>query len=161
VVAEVHVRVADGADLPAVERVLLASYPTLMSGAYNATSLACALPRLTQANPKLLASGSYCLAAIDGEPVGCGGWSPDDPLTGNVAPGLAHLRHFAVAAEWTGNGIGRAITPSARMTLQRAACDVLNATPASTPKHSMWHSGLRRSGGSACQSRRRSSSRAS
>lgn len=107
--ASTRLRIAGTADAAAVERVLLASYPPLMGEVYDETLLARALPMMTRANPGLLASGTYYLAEIDGEPVGCGGWTYEEPGTSNVVLGLAHVRHFAVAVGWTGRGIGRAL----------------------------------------------------
>lgn len=103
------VRVAHTADTAAVTRVLVASYPVLMAGAYNGEILAQALPLMIEANPKLLASGTFYMAEVKGEPVGCGGWTAEEPGTCRLEPGTAHLRHFAVAANWNGCGIGRAL----------------------------------------------------
>lgn len=108
-VLDVHVRIAGAADEAAVERVLRASYPALMAGAYDQALLARVLPMMTSANVKLLASGTYYLAETNGEAVGCGGWSMEEPGTGSVLPGVAHIRHFGVAEGWAGRGIGRAL----------------------------------------------------
>ena len=108
--ASFHLRVTNKNDAPAVSELLKASYPPLMRDSYDPSSLAGALPAMTRANPILLASGRYYLAeAGDGLAVGCGGWSLERPGTGEVAPGLAHLRHFATHPDWTGRGVGRAI----------------------------------------------------
>ena len=104
-----QVRIAGGADAAAVEQVLLASYPVLMADAYEAALLARALPIITRANPKLLGCGTYYLAEADGGPVGCGGWTMERPGSDRIEPGLAHIRHFAVDARWTGRGVGRAL----------------------------------------------------
>lgn len=107
--AEISIRVARPGDAAAVEKVLLASYPALMAGAYDAVVLARALPGMTRANPGLLASGTYYLAEAAGEAVGCGGWTLERPGTVEVEPGLAHIRHFGVDPGWTGRGVGRAL----------------------------------------------------
>lgn len=95
------------ADAAAVGQVLRASYPALMRDAYPADLLARALPPMTRPNPRLLGSGSYYLAEADGEPVGCGGWSAEAPGSTATEPGVAHIRHFATAAGWTGRGVGK------------------------------------------------------
>jgi GNAT superfamily N-acetyltransferase len=104
------VRTATPDDAPAVAGILEASYPELLAPAYLPELLARALPLLTKANPRLLASGTYHVAeTADRVAVGCGGWSPDRPGTGELSPGLAHIRHFATRADCVGQGIGRAI----------------------------------------------------
>jgi len=104
------IRVATFADATAVTDVLEASYPDLMRPAYHEAVLQRALPAMVRANPKLLASGTYFVAiANDDFAVGCGGWTHEKPGTGEVQPGVAHLRHFATRPGWTGHGIGRRI----------------------------------------------------
>ncbi|GJL83336.1 MAG: N-acetyltransferase [marine bacterium B5-7] len=68
------------------------------------------LPLITQANPKLLASGLYYVAQ-DAEDalVGCGGWSPEQPGEDGSQQGVGHIRHFATHPDFLGVGIGRAI----------------------------------------------------
>ncbi len=56
-----------------------------------------------------LRTGTFYMAEVEGEPVGCGGWTAEEPGTCRLEPGTAHLRHFAVAANWNGCGIGRAL----------------------------------------------------
>lgn len=93
-----------------VSAILAASYPSLMRGAYPDDLLARALPRITSANSTLLESGTYYLAeAEDGAAAGCGGWSYRPPEADSREEGIAHIRHFATHADWTGKGVGRAI----------------------------------------------------
>ncbi|MBA4174894.1 MAG: GNAT family N-acetyltransferase, partial [Hyphomicrobium sp.] len=53
------IRVATPEDREAVTRLLQRSYPALMAGSYEPAVLAAALPLMTQANPALLASGTF------------------------------------------------------------------------------------------------------
>lgn len=107
---EFTLRIATPADAAAVQDLLQASYPELMSASYDAAILADALPRFTRANPSLLSSGTYYLAESESEGVvGCGGWTRERPGTGEVAPGLGHIRHFGTHAAWIGKGVGRSI----------------------------------------------------
>jgi ribosomal protein S18 acetylase RimI-like enzyme len=92
-----------------VEQVLLASYPSLMADAYERDVLALALPLMTRPNPTLLRSGTYYVAEFGGEIIGCGGWSREEPSSNAVAPGTAHIRHFAVKAEYARRGVGRVL----------------------------------------------------
>ncbi len=105
----VTVRVARPTDSAAVERILEASYPALMSHAYAPAVLEEVLPLIMTANPQLLGSGTFYLAEAGDEPVGCGGWSSERPGTPDIEPGLAHLRHFGTAQTWVGRGVGRMI----------------------------------------------------
>jgi len=105
----IRIRTARADDLAAIERVLAASYPALMAGAYEPEMLARALPMMTKAQPRLIASGTYYVAEIDGEIVGCGGWSREPPGAPAGEEGVAHIRHFAVSPDSIRRGIGRAL----------------------------------------------------
>ena len=103
------IRCAEPGDAAAVEAVLLSSFPSLLAGSYDPETLAQALPLITRPNPQLLGCGTYYLAELDGEPVGCGGWSRQAPGRTTTEPGIAHVRHFAAAGQHSRKGIGRAI----------------------------------------------------
>lgn len=106
----ISIRPAVLADAEAVTAVLAASYPVSMAGHYDAQLLAALLPLITVANPRLLASGRYYVAeSADGAVVGCGGWSHERPGSGELEPGLGHVRHFGTHPDWTGRGVGRAL----------------------------------------------------
>ena len=106
----IAIRVATLADADGVTGVLEASYPELMRPGYREAVLQLALPAMVRANPKLLASGTYFVAlANESLAVGCGGWTHEKPGSGEVEPGVGHLRHFATRPGWTGHGIGRRI----------------------------------------------------
>jgi N-acetylglutamate synthase-like GNAT family acetyltransferase len=108
----VAVRVAGLEDAEAIGAVLRTSYPKLMAPAYPADVLARALPFMVRANPALLRSGTYYLAATpDGIVVGCGGWTFERPGEPDLAidPTQDHIRHFATHPDWIRHGIGRAL----------------------------------------------------
>lgn len=95
-------------DAPTVTALLEKSYATLMADAYDADVLQDILPRITRAQPTLLASGRFFVA--DAEPLaGCGGWSLERPGSNDTVDGVAHVRHFGVHPEWTRRGVGSAI----------------------------------------------------
>ena len=106
---DIRVRSAETGNAAAVHRVLLASYPSLMAHAYENDVLVLALPLMTRPNHKLLGCGTYYIAEADGDIIGCGGWSREEPGSNLVAPGTAHIRHFGVKAEWVRRGVGRAL----------------------------------------------------
>lgn len=108
------VRTAIPADGPAITEAVTASYTALMPAAYDAATLDAVLPLITQANPRLLAAGTYYVAVTAEEIVGCGGWTLERPGDGSEEgkagdPTTGHIRHFATHPDWTGQGIGRAI----------------------------------------------------
>lgn len=107
---EFSLRVATEADEVAIDALLEASYPELMAETYDAAAIADALPYFTKANPALLAAGTYYLAESEAHGIlACGGWTRERPGTGEIEPGLAHVRHFGTHASWTGMGLGRSI----------------------------------------------------
>lgn len=107
----ITVSVATPADEPGITRVLAAAYGTLLRDGYDDAILATAVPLMSRANPKLIASGTYYVARDGDEIVGCGGWTwirpdaPDDPID----PTLGHVRHFATDPAQLKRGIGRAL----------------------------------------------------
>ena len=54
---------------------------------YDPHGLDAALPYMSRANPRLLASGTYYVAEIDGVAAGCGGWSVEKPGSGEIIAG--------------------------------------------------------------------------
>jgi GNAT superfamily N-acetyltransferase len=108
--AEFTLRVTIPDDADAISALLEASYTAAFAGHYENHVLAAALPLMTRANPRLLASGTYHVAETgDGVPIGCGGWTIDRPGTAEVVPGLAHVRHFGTHPDWARCGVGRAL----------------------------------------------------
>lgn len=106
-----EIRSAHLQDADAVTALLEQSYSILWAGAYPADVLDAVLPLLTKANPALLSGDTFFVAAdlVDGRLLGCGGWSMAAPGSGEITPGLAHVRHFGTHPDETGRGIGRAI----------------------------------------------------
>ncbi|WP_163270448.1 GNAT family N-acetyltransferase [Chelativorans alearense] len=105
--ADIAIRVATPGDLDILSDLIAASYATLADGSYEPEKLAKALPIMSQANPKLLASGTYFVVVADGEPAGCGGWTMEKPGTGEIEEGVAHIRHFATHPAHLRKGIAR------------------------------------------------------
>lgn len=105
--AEIVIRIATPDDFDALSELIAASYARLADGSYDAERLAVALPVMSRANPKLLSSGTYFVAELDGEPAGCGGWSLEKPGSGEIEEGVAHIRHFATHPSHLRKGIAR------------------------------------------------------
>ena len=115
------IRVATPQDALAVTAVLKASYSVLMPANYDPATLEALLPVITQANPKLLQSGTYYVAeTASHQIVGCGGWTHWRPGNGEVESGLGHIRHFATHPDWIGRSVGRSIYEACEQAAQSA-----------------------------------------
>lgn len=100
---EITIRKATPGDAAMLSDLLAASYAELKG--YDPHGLANALPLMSHANPKLLASGTYYIAEIASEAAGCGGWTKERPGTGEVAEGVGHIRHFATHPAFLRRGV--------------------------------------------------------
>jgi GNAT superfamily N-acetyltransferase len=100
-------RTATPADQDLLSNLLAAAYGELAQGSYDSEALAAALPLMSLANPKLLASGSYYIAEIDGAAAGCGGWTREKPGSGEIVDGVGHIRHFATHPAHLRRGVAR------------------------------------------------------
>jgi N-acetylglutamate synthase-like GNAT family acetyltransferase len=108
--AHFTLRVADSRDFAAVSTLLETSYPKLLTLGYEPLVLARALPLMTRANPRLLASGTFYLAETGrGQLIGCGGWTKEQPGSAAIVDGEAHVRHFATHPDWIRRGVGGAL----------------------------------------------------
>ncbi|MEP3276130.1 MAG: GNAT family N-acetyltransferase [Stappiaceae bacterium] len=111
--ADYRLDIASLADENDINDILTASYTTLLKNDYSNDALALALPRMTKANPVLLKSGRfYVVRTMANEAAVCGGWSYERPGTssqigGEIEPGIAHIRHFAVHPAHLKRGAGR------------------------------------------------------
>jgi GNAT superfamily N-acetyltransferase len=102
---EIFIRAATPGDGAMLSELLAASYAQLAG--YDPHGLANALPLMSHANPKLLASGTFYIAEIASEAAGCGGWTKEKPGTGEVAEGVGHIRHFATHPAWRRRGVAK------------------------------------------------------
>lgn len=105
--AIVTIRIATPDDFAMLSDLIASSYAMLDDGSYDSGALAAAMPAISRANPELLASGSYFVAEMNGEPAGCGGWTVRKPGHGDVVEGVAHVRHFATHPAHLRKGIAR------------------------------------------------------
>ena len=116
----VTLRIATPDDRDVLDDLIRRSYAALDDGSYDREQIAAAMPAISHANPKLLASGTYFVAECDGEAAGCGGWSMVRPGTAEVEEGVAHIRHFATHPAHQRKGI-------ARLLLARCLADAASA----------------------------------
>lgn len=95
-------------DLDAVDALLAGSYPALLKKAYPPSVLVTAIPLISQAQPRLLASGTYYVVLEDDVIVGAGGWSRAMPgRAGEEVGHVGHVRHVVTDHRCVRRGIGR------------------------------------------------------
>lgn len=108
--SELTLRPTTQADLPRIDALLQASYPTLLKADYPASVLVTALPLISRANPALLRSGRYYLIEdADGRALAAGGWSEGGPQGGVGPRDLGHIRHVATHPSATRRGLAAAV----------------------------------------------------
>ena len=88
-----RIRTAVISDIGAIDGILQRCYPRLLKADYPPSVLATALPRMTQAQPKLIMSGTYFVAEDrDGVLIGAGGWTAAIPGGNDQQTGRANVR---------------------------------------------------------------------
>lgn len=101
----ISIRIARPEDEAVLSALIAASYATLEDDRYDLSQLAKAQELMSKANPKLLASGTYFIAEIDGVAGACGGWTFEKPGSDEVEDGVAHIRHFATHPNYLRRGL--------------------------------------------------------
>ncbi|MEL7459441.1 MAG: GNAT family N-acetyltransferase [Pseudomonadota bacterium] len=105
----VTIHTATPADLAQVDALFARAYPVLLKPDYPPSVLVTALPLISRAQPKLLSSGTFYCAQIDGQIVGAGGWTPGAPGGAQTSARVGHVRHLVTDQNHTRQGIGRAL----------------------------------------------------
>jgi GNAT superfamily N-acetyltransferase len=106
----ISLRKASPADLSAVDRVLMRSYPKLLAADYPPSTMVLAVPRLVRAKPELLASGRYFVAEdAEGRLLAVGGWSRPRVLGAGIVEDMGNVRHVATDPSVVRQGVGRAL----------------------------------------------------
>jgi GNAT superfamily N-acetyltransferase len=119
-------RVAGPADGPAVSSLLEASYTKLLALGYDPDLLVKVLPLVTKANSQLLVSRNFYVAQDQLDQfIGCGGWSKEEPGSGEIRQGVAHIRHFATHPDWIRQGVGQALLSRCLEDAKAAAVRIL------------------------------------
>ena len=108
-------------EVPALEALIAASVRALSVGYYSSEQIESALANVFGVDTQLIADGTYFVAELDGQIVGCGGWSQrktlfggdqakvgeDDLLDPTTEP--ARIRAFFVHPDFARRGIGKQI----------------------------------------------------
>ena len=108
-------------DVSALQDLIAASARGLSAGDYTSEQIEAAIGTAWGLDTELIRDGTYLVAEVAGEIVGCGGWSRRRTLFGGDAQGdrdselldpsidPAKVRAFFVKPDWARHGIGRAI----------------------------------------------------
>jgi GNAT superfamily N-acetyltransferase len=109
-------------DVPSLQELIVASVRSLSLPYYNAREIDGALMHVFGVDRQLIHDATYFAAEIEGQIVGCGGWSKRRTLFGgdqaqsvrvdellNPKTDAARVRAFYVHPEWSRRGIGSQI----------------------------------------------------
>lgn len=118
----IRIRLALVQDIPALRELIDESVRALSNGYYTELQIDSALKNVFGVDTQLILDKTYFAAEVEGQVVGCGGWSKRKTLFGGdqiktenddlIAPGdsAARLRAFYVHPKWSRRGIGKLIT---------------------------------------------------
>ena len=114
-------RLARENDIPALEKLISLSVRGLQASHYSIAQIDAALGSVFGVDRQLIRDGTYFIAELDGELIGCGGWSKRKTLFGgdhhttrddaelDPMTDAARIRAFFVHPNHARRGIGRAI----------------------------------------------------
>jgi GNAT superfamily N-acetyltransferase len=128
---EPELRIATPEDAPRVEALMRESAAAIFPRYYDERQAASAVRYVAEADPMLLADGTYFVLESDGELVACGGWSrrarpytgsgefkdEDRALDPSTEP--AQVRAMFVRDDWTRRGLGRRILEESEAAARR------------------------------------------
>jgi GNAT superfamily N-acetyltransferase len=121
----VNIRLANLADIAALEELIRESVSVLSAEFYTSGQIASALTHVFGVDTQLIVDGTYFVAEIANEIAGSGGWSKRKTLFGgdrsksgkvdqllNPAVEAARVRAFYVHPRWSRKGVGSRILTS-------------------------------------------------
>lgn len=103
------VRPTQPSDLAEIDALLGRAYPVLLKPHYLPSVFVTAMPHITKAQPRLLASGTY-FGVVDesGQIIGAGGWTANAPgMPAERSSKVGHIRHVVTDPDVVRQGIGR------------------------------------------------------
>ncbi len=116
------IRLAAMEDVPALQELIAASVRALSLPYYSTREIDSALIYVFGVDRQLIRDATYFVAEIEGQIVGCGGWSERKTLFGgdqaesvraddllNPETDAARVRAFYVHPKWSRRGVGRQI----------------------------------------------------
>ena len=114
-------RLATLDDANAIEALMKASTRDLFRSFYSYEQTRSSVNHIAVIDPMLIEDGTYFVIEVNGELVGCGGWSRRDKLYTGSGPGAedarlldpttepARVRAMFVRSDWTRRGLGTRI----------------------------------------------------
>jgi GNAT superfamily N-acetyltransferase len=126
------IRLAGGADVPAIAELIPISVRALQAAWYSPAQMEAALGTVFGVDRQLIRDSTYFVAEAGGRIVGCGGWSKRQSLFGadaartgedpelNPEQDAARIRAFFVHPEHARRGIGRAIVLASENAIRAA-----------------------------------------
>lgn len=129
---KVHLRLAAMNEVAALEQLIAASVRGLSRDHYTATQIESALVHVFGIDTQLIADGTYFVAELAGQLVGCGGWSKRKTLFGgdqakaaednllDPQTDPARIRAFFVHPDFARRGIGKQIIEACEQAAQVA-----------------------------------------
>ncbi len=117
----IQIRLARTEEIPALEQLIAASVRGLSMGYYSPEQIESALLHVFGVDTQLIADGTYFAAELEGQIVGCGGWSKRKTLFGgdqakegedNLLDPVtepARIRAFFIHPDFARRGIGKQI----------------------------------------------------
>jgi GNAT superfamily N-acetyltransferase len=124
-------RLARENDIPALQKLIPLSVRGLQASHYSVAQIDAALGSVFGVDRQLIRDGTYFIVELDGELIGCGGWSKRKTLFGSdhhttrddaeldPMTDAARIRAFFVHPDHARRGIGRAILEAC----EKAICD--------------------------------------
>ena len=104
---QLTIRVAERQDLAELDHLFARSYPALLKPDYPPSLLVTAVPLISRANPRLIASGTFfAVCRADGKIVGAGGWTRAAPPGFSARGGVGNIRHVVTDKDHVRQGIG-------------------------------------------------------
>lgn len=124
--SQIEIRPAVRGDLPALRDMQERSLRVLGRGAYSATQIETFIARIGTMDDYLVGDGTYLVARLNGEILGCGGWTTRLPgyarharnETQPVDPSRATIRSIFVDPLAARQGIGRQVMNSVEHALR-------------------------------------------
>lgn len=106
---QLTIRAAAGPDMAEIDALLARSYPALLKDHYPPSLLVTAVPIISRAQPRLIASGTYFVVVDRNKIVGAGGWTGERSVHGIASAADGHIRHVVTDHRQVRRGIGRAL----------------------------------------------------
>jgi N-acetylglutamate synthase-like GNAT family acetyltransferase len=95
------------ADIPAIDALVRAAYPTLLAADYDAALLAIAVPLMAQTKPVLMRDQTYFVMQEASNIVGVAGWTQTFPGSDKIVAGYGHIRKLVIDDRYLRRGIAR------------------------------------------------------